>query len=126
MGRRIERIADPDLPRHVEQLADKGVTDPAMHKQAGPGVAILSGPGEDTEEGSPHSSVDIGVFADNIRGFAAEFQRNLGKIVNGSAQNRLPGRHLAGESHLVDPGMARQCRAGGMAETRQDIDNAVG
>ena len=53
-----------------------------MNEQARSGVAILTGTGENSEQRSSDSGIQIGVLTDDVRRLAAQFQRDLGEIVD--------------------------------------------
>ena len=81
---------------------------------------------EDGTRRTRNGDVEIGVLQDDVRRLAAELERDLLQVIGCGLNDELADLRRAGERHLVDPRMRRQCRAGGFAETGDDVHHPVG
>ena len=72
LGLEVERIADADLARLVDERAGEVVVDALVQEETSPGRAALAGIGVDREERAVDRLVDIGVREDDVRALAAQ------------------------------------------------------
>src|SRR5260370_12788833 len=89
----VERRTDSKRVHAVLDLADQFVRDALLHQQPRTGAANLPLVEPDTIDQAFHSAVQIGVFKNNERRFAAKFEREFfvalrGSFANGSAHVR--------------------------------------
>ena len=70
--------------------------------------------------------VQVGVIEDQLRGFAAQFQRHRHDVHTRRLLNLYAGRHGPGEADVVDTGMRSQRGPRFAPQTRHDIERAVG
>ena len=81
---------------------------------------------EDGAGRAGNGGVEVGVVEDDVRRFAAEFERNFLQIAGGRLQDQLADFGRAGERDFVDIRMRRERGAGRFAVARNDIHHAVG
>ena len=104
-GLRVHRIAGHHLLRAGGELVDELVLDRLVDEQARSGGADFTLAVEDADRGAADRRFDVGVRQDDVRGLAAEFQRDLLQRVGRALHDRLAGAGIAGERDLVDAGM---------------------
>ena len=79
---------------------------------------------EHAEERAIHGGFPIGVGEENVRRFAAEFERDALERVRGALDDDFADSGAAGESDFVHVGMRDDSGAGGFAKAVDDVDDA--
>jgi len=72
-----------------------------VHQQPGPGDAGLPGGGEDPGNHAIGGGLQVGVVEDQLRGFAAQFQRRTGQVGGGVSGYGFADRCRASEGNVV-------------------------
>ena len=72
------------------------------------------------------AALEVGVGEDELRRLAAEFERHRRDMARGRRLDQRPDCERAGEGEVVDARMARERRAGLLAEARHDVERAGG
>ena len=121
----VERRPDAQRAHAVADLGDQRLCDALLHQQARTGAAHFSLVEPDSVDQSLHGAVQVGVFENNERGFAAQFQRKPLVALRRSFADGAPHFGGAGEGDLVHAGVLHQ-RFAGRAVSGDDIDDACG
>src|ERR1700722_2481268 len=122
----IEGIAHRDALAKIRELADYFVVAFALHENARAGAADLARIEEHAHHRGRHGLIQVGVREDDIRRFAAEFQRYLFQIAGGGLKDDLADFGRAGERDLIDVGMLGDRATGARAHAGDDIEDAIG
>ena len=75
--------------------------------------------------GAGNGGLEIGVVENDVRRFAAEFERNFLQVARGGVQDQLADFGGTGEGDLVDVRMRGERSAGRFAVAGDDVDDAV-
>ena len=123
---RLERVARPPWLGSREQPVEELVADQAVDNQPRTGVADLPGVAEDTGGDLLGRCFEVGrVGEDDVRRLAAALEPDLLHVrLAGVAEEELA--HLAGtgETYDVDVHVAPDGLSGGLAVTRNNVENA--
>ena len=107
LGLLVERPAEPDQLRPLDEGVDERVVDRLLDDQARAGGADLAGVQEDRGEGVVEGDVDVGVREDDVGVLAAELEGDLLHRRRGRGHDRAAGLQAAGEGDQVDARVAR-------------------
>ncbi len=117
-GSPTRSVLDPAL-----QLRDDVVGDRLLHEQARAGAADVALVEEDAVDDALDRLVDRRVVEDDVRGLAAELERQPLARCRRPPLDRLADLGRAGEGDLVDAGMVDE-RGAGRAVAGDDVDHA--
>ena len=124
LGLAVQRVAEPDPRRLLDQRLEHAVVDRSLHQQARARRAHLALIRERAEERAVHCRLEIGVGEDDVGILAAQLDRHALDRVGRSADHEAPGIHAARERDLVDARIGDQRRAGRGSVTRDDVHDA--
>ena len=125
LGLRIRWIANPDRLGQRQEPVDEFVRDLLLKQQAGSGNAGLSLVVENGEGRSVHRGLEMRIFEDDVRAFAAQLELDALEISGRSLDDFLSGDGRAGECDLIDAGCSSQVDYTGYgSKTRHDVDDA--
>src|SRR5580658_2858874 len=121
----IEAMTDLQLTRRSHNSVDHALVDGFVSEQPRACGAALTLIVEDGIGCAGNGEIEISIRKDNGWRLAAEFERDTFKVSGGRPDDQLPNLRRAGERYLVHVRMLGKGRAGGLAETRDDVDDAV-
>ncbi len=124
LGLVVERAAQPDQLRPLDQPVDELVVDRLLDEQPGPGRADLAGVQEDGGEGVVDGDLAVGVGEDDVGVLAAELQRHLLHGRGGGGHDPPAGGEPAGEGDQVDARVLGQRCAGIGARSEDEVADA--
>ena len=125
VGLLVERIADPERGRLLLELAQEGIEDVLVQKQARARGAALSLAGEaHGGDDAVDRPVLVGVGIDDRRALAAQLERHRHDALGGGAHDDLADLGRAGEAELGDAGMVGEWPAAFLAVAGQHIQHA--
>ena len=108
LGLVVERAAEPDRGRPLDQPVDELVVDLVLDDEPGARRADLAGVQEDGGEGEVEGDVEVGVGEDQVGVLAAELERDLLHRGRGARHDPPAGLEAAGEGDQVDPRVGRR------------------
>src|SRR5579859_2671284 len=119
----IERRSDAESVHAIANFGDERLGDALLHQEARTGAADLALVEPDAVDEAFDGGVEVGVFENDERGFAAEFEREFFVAGGGGFANGAADFGGAGEGDFVDVGMSDEGFACG-AIAGDDIDDA--
>ena len=97
-----------------------------MDERPAAGAAVLAGVAEHAVDGGRRGLLEIGVRKNDVRGFAAELERNPRDVGSRLLKDADAGQSFPGKGDLVDPSMSGQGAAGAAAGPGDDVEHAFG
>ncbi len=121
VGRGVERIADLEGLRALDEAGHERVPDPLVDEHPLDADADLAGVGEGADEAAPDGPVEVGRLVDDDPGVAAELEDDL--LLAGPLLHPPADRGAAGEAEELEPRI-RHHPVAELAAHRQDADRA--
>ena len=121
----VERRADAQRAHAVANFRDERLGDALLHQQARAGAANLSLVEPDAIDQAFDGAVEVGIFENDERRLAAQFERKPLVTRGGGAADGASYFGGAGEGNFVDVRMLDQSFAGGTV-AGHDVDHAGG
>ena len=123
VGVLVERVAHAQRAHAPAQALQDLVGDGLLHQHAAAGAADVALVEEDAVDDALDGLVQRRVVEDDVRGLAAQLQRQAAAGAGQRAGDRAADLGGAGERDLVQAGVGDQRRAG-LAGAREDVDDA--
>src|SRR5919198_1516234 len=120
----VQRIADLQPLRRVAEAVDELVVEGCLDEDARPRLAALTGRVVNRPDRARDRILEVRVREDEIRALASELEDQPLDRVRRHSHHLAAGGGRAGERDLVDPGMAHEVRADGLARTWDYVDRA--
>ena len=120
----VEAVADFDFPRAFDQHLGNVFRHVAMDDQSAGRRAALPGRAERAPERAFDGKIEIGIFHDDLRIFAAELQGNAFEILAAHRSDLAPDCRGTGERNQLNVAMAHQRGADFFAAAMNQIDHA--
>jgi hypothetical protein len=121
---RVERVADPDLPRAFDEATDELVGDRTVHEDPAAGQALLAVVRVDPAQRAVEGPVQVRRRVHDAGALAAEFEDARLQVTAGRRHDRRAGMRAAGEPDHVDAGVGDQRDARDAAAAVHEVDDA--
>ena len=122
VGVLVERVADPKGLQPILELGEQHVEDRLLDEQARAGAAHVALVEEDAVDHALDRLVERGVLEHDVRGLAAQLEREALAAAGGRAPDRLADLGRARERDLVDGGVDE--RGAGLPRAGDDVHDA--
>ena len=124
LGVRVERVAEADRTGEGDEAVEELVGDRLVEDQPAAGDARLALIVEDGERGSVDGGGEVGVGEHDVGALAAELELDALEVACRVLDDAPSDGGRAGEGDLGDPVVGGDRLAGGVAVTRDDVDDA--
>ena len=125
LGRVLLRVADLDAASRLDEQLREAVVDARLDEDPRARATILAGVVEDGVRRGGRCALEVGVGEHDVRGLAAELERDALDRAGCAAHHLLPDLGRPGEADLGDVRMLDQPRADDGALAREDVDDAL-
>ena len=122
----VQRIAERDFARDIEDAIEQFVADVLVHDQAGTGNAALAGIVIDAIGDAVGGGLQIRIGKDDLRTLATQLQPDALDLAGGDLGQFGADADRPGESHHIGARVFGQRLAGRVAIASDDVENAIG